>query len=93
MEIYYTERIKAEVDNQYEEHCKSLKPDETPKNRMTIMHAVTKRMYNEEPDEVKQKVEDYRRQRYDGTLYDNDPKARNNAYNEQVPLISVHISR
>ena len=61
----YYEKLKPEIDQAFERYTASLKPNQTPKKRVSFQAEFTRQKYMSENEEVQKKVEEYRKERHD----------------------------
>jgi hypothetical protein len=58
----FYDKLKPEIDKAYESYTASLKPNETPKKRVSFQTEFTQQKFVNEDEEVQNKIEEYRKE-------------------------------
>ena len=72
----FYEKLKPEIDQAYELYTASLKPDQTPKKRISFQAEFAKQKYAIEGEETQRRVEEFRneqRERQNAGFQSMDP--------------------
>jgi hypothetical protein len=89
---YYETKLKTKVDEAWEKHLSAVPEGDGRKNRFDFRTQLVQRFYEDEPDCVKEEIEEYRQAIKSGTLTPDVNKKNMNLQMYVSFLATPHVS-